>query len=71
MVATSPNHSRRQAGDATSLSYALDLELEVLVVSSSLHELRLNEPEQIEEFAAIQCLNPEASQTRRLMRMRL
>ena len=53
------------------MSYALDLELEVLVVSSSLHELRLNEPELIEEFAAIQCLNPEASQTRRLMRMRL
>jgi hypothetical protein len=45
------------------VSYVLDLKVEVLVVPSSLHELILGELELIEEFAAIQCLNPEDSQT--------
>jgi hypothetical protein len=45
------------------VSYVLDLKVEVLVVPSSLHELILNEPEPIEEFAAIQSPDPDDSQT--------
>jgi len=54
---------KEPSGKLNGRELPIHLKVEVLALPSSLHELILNKPELIEEFAAIRCLDPKDSQT--------